>query len=215
MTEQRRLAAIVSADVAGYSRLMGRDESGTLAALKALRQEVVDPGHRRAMAAASSRPPATGCCWSSRASSMPCAARSRCRRRWRTASPTLPRIGASPSASASTSATSSSRATTSSATASTSPRGFRRSRRREEFAYRAACMTTCATGSTSSFEDGGDADTQEHRSAGPGLALAAQDSGSAERQLRRIDSAPAARQAVDRRAAVPEHERRSRAGVFR
>jgi adenylate cyclase len=43
MTEQRRLAAIVSADIAGYSRLMGRDESGTLAALKALRQEVVDP----------------------------------------------------------------------------------------------------------------------------------------------------------------------------
>jgi TolB-like protein/class 3 adenylate cyclase/Tfp pilus assembly protein PilF len=43
MREQRRLAAIVSADVAGYSRLMGRDESGTLAALKALRREVVDP----------------------------------------------------------------------------------------------------------------------------------------------------------------------------
>ena len=43
MTEQRRLAAIVSADVAGYSRLMGQDESGTLAALKAIRQEVVDP----------------------------------------------------------------------------------------------------------------------------------------------------------------------------
>jgi TolB-like protein/class 3 adenylate cyclase len=43
MTEQRRLAAIVSADVAGYSRLMGLDESGTLAALKALRREVLDP----------------------------------------------------------------------------------------------------------------------------------------------------------------------------
>jgi len=43
MTEHRRLAAIVSADVAGYSRLMGRDESGTLAALKAIRREVVDP----------------------------------------------------------------------------------------------------------------------------------------------------------------------------
>src|SRR5262250_3042407 len=43
MTEQRRLAAIVSADVAGYSRLMGRDESGTLAALKSLRRDVVDP----------------------------------------------------------------------------------------------------------------------------------------------------------------------------
>src|SRR4030095_16772035 len=41
--EQRRLAAIVAADVAGYSRLMGRDESGTLAALKILRREVVDP----------------------------------------------------------------------------------------------------------------------------------------------------------------------------
>ena len=43
MREQRRLAAIVSADVAGYSRLMGHDESGTLAALKAVRREVVDP----------------------------------------------------------------------------------------------------------------------------------------------------------------------------
>lgn len=41
--EQRRLAAIVAADVAGYSRLMGRDESGTLAALKVLRRDVVDP----------------------------------------------------------------------------------------------------------------------------------------------------------------------------
>ncbi|GEP59881.1 adenylate/guanylate cyclase domain-containing protein [Reyranella soli] len=47
MTEQRRLAAIVSADVAGYSRLMGRDESGTLAALKAVRQEVVEPAITR------------------------------------------------------------------------------------------------------------------------------------------------------------------------
>ena len=37
--EPRRLAAIVSADVAGYSRLMGADDSGTLAALKAHRQE--------------------------------------------------------------------------------------------------------------------------------------------------------------------------------
>ena len=41
--EQRRLAAIVSADVAGYSRLLGRDESGTLAALKAHRRELIDP----------------------------------------------------------------------------------------------------------------------------------------------------------------------------
>ncbi len=41
--EQRRLAAIASVDVVGYSRLMGKDESGTLAALKAIRREVVDP----------------------------------------------------------------------------------------------------------------------------------------------------------------------------
>jgi class 3 adenylate cyclase len=43
LRDQRRLAAIVSADVAGYSRLMGRDESGTLAALKAHRRELIDP----------------------------------------------------------------------------------------------------------------------------------------------------------------------------
>ena len=40
---QRRLAAVLAADVAGYSRLMGADEEGTLAALKALRREILDP----------------------------------------------------------------------------------------------------------------------------------------------------------------------------
>jgi adenylate cyclase len=39
----RRLAAILAADVAGYSRLMGADEKGTLERLKALRRELVDP----------------------------------------------------------------------------------------------------------------------------------------------------------------------------
>jgi len=39
----RRLAAILAADVAGYSRLMGEDEEGTHAALTALRREVSDP----------------------------------------------------------------------------------------------------------------------------------------------------------------------------
>ena len=43
MTVTRRLAAIVAADVAGYSRLMGADEEGTLERLKALRRELVDP----------------------------------------------------------------------------------------------------------------------------------------------------------------------------
>jgi TolB-like protein/class 3 adenylate cyclase len=40
---ERRLAAILAADVAGYSRLMGGDEEGTLARLKACRNALVDP----------------------------------------------------------------------------------------------------------------------------------------------------------------------------
>jgi adenylate cyclase len=40
---ERRLAAILAADVAGYSRLMGLDEAGTLARLNALRRELIDP----------------------------------------------------------------------------------------------------------------------------------------------------------------------------
>jgi TolB-like protein/Tfp pilus assembly protein PilF len=40
---ERRLAAILAADVAGYSRLMGADEEGTLAQLKAHRRELLDP----------------------------------------------------------------------------------------------------------------------------------------------------------------------------
>jgi adenylate cyclase len=43
MSQSRRLAAILAADVAGYSRLMGADEEGTLERLKALRGELVDP----------------------------------------------------------------------------------------------------------------------------------------------------------------------------
>ncbi len=46
MTEvrvERRLAAILAADVVGYSRLMGGDEEGTLGALKALRQALLEP----------------------------------------------------------------------------------------------------------------------------------------------------------------------------
>ena len=40
---ERRLAAILSADVVGYSRLMGEDDAGTLAAVKALRKELFAP----------------------------------------------------------------------------------------------------------------------------------------------------------------------------
>jgi len=43
MSPIRRLAAILAADVAGYSRLIGADEEGTLGRLKALRAEIIDP----------------------------------------------------------------------------------------------------------------------------------------------------------------------------
>jgi adenylate cyclase len=40
---ERRLAAVLAADVASYSRFMGADEVGTREALKAIRRDVVDP----------------------------------------------------------------------------------------------------------------------------------------------------------------------------
>ena len=43
MAVQRRLAAILAADVAGYSRLMGEDEEGTLATLTAHLKEMIEP----------------------------------------------------------------------------------------------------------------------------------------------------------------------------
>src|SRR5918997_3675827 len=39
----RRLAAILAADVVGFSALMGQDEEGTLAHIKSLRREVIEP----------------------------------------------------------------------------------------------------------------------------------------------------------------------------
>ena len=55
MSQTRRLGAIFAADVVGYSRLMGADEEGTLARLKALRRGLVDPERR-------SRNTLAGCC---------------------------------------------------------------------------------------------------------------------------------------------------------
>jgi adenylate cyclase len=40
---ERRLAAVVAIDVVGYSRLMGQDEAGTLAAVGALRRGIIEP----------------------------------------------------------------------------------------------------------------------------------------------------------------------------
>ena len=44
---QRRLAAILMSDIAGFSALVEQDEEGTLSALKALREELIDPGIAR------------------------------------------------------------------------------------------------------------------------------------------------------------------------
>ena len=43
MSETRKLAAILVADVVGYSRLAGADEDRTLARLRALRSDLIDP----------------------------------------------------------------------------------------------------------------------------------------------------------------------------
>ena len=43
MTATRRLAAILAADVAGYSRLIGDDEEGTLNRLRSVRADIIDP----------------------------------------------------------------------------------------------------------------------------------------------------------------------------
>jgi len=66
MSQTRRLAAILAADVAGYSRLMGVDEEGTHDRLKIHLGELVNPKiaeHR----GASSRTPVTACSRSFRA----------------------------------------------------------------------------------------------------------------------------------------------------
>jgi adenylate cyclase len=58
----RTLAAIFAGDIAGYSRLMGTDEEGTLRQLKAHRKELVDPKiteHRGRIV----KRQATGCSW--------------------------------------------------------------------------------------------------------------------------------------------------------
>jgi adenylate cyclase len=44
---KRKLAAILAADIAGYSRLMGADEAGTLARLKEHRRELIDPKNKQ------------------------------------------------------------------------------------------------------------------------------------------------------------------------
>jgi len=74
---ERRLAAILAVDVVGYSRLMGEDEEGTLAALRAVRREFGVP-KSPSIAAASSKRLATASLRSLPALSTRCAVRSSC-----------------------------------------------------------------------------------------------------------------------------------------
>ena len=139
----RRLAAILAADVVGYSRLMAADEAGTHARLKALRQDFIEPQDRRAPRPhrqADGRRRARRVRERGRGGR---SARSRCRRAWLSARRELPEDRAHrASGSASTSATSSSRTTTFTATASTSPPGSRRSPSPAKSASRAPSATT-------------------------------------------------------------------------
>ena len=83
---ERRLAAIFCADVVEYSRLMGADEEKTLAVLKSHRRELIDPliDQRRGRIFKTT---GDGMLIEFAWWSMPCAARSWCRRGWRTATP--------------------------------------------------------------------------------------------------------------------------------
>jgi hypothetical protein len=81
MSETRKIAAILAADVVGYSRLAGADEDRTLARLRALRSDLIDP--------------TIAAVWST-----PCAARLKCRTAWSSATPARPATAASIFASA-------------------------------------------------------------------------------------------------------------------
>jgi hypothetical protein len=79
MTAARRLAAILAADIVGYSRLMGEDEAGTARTVREHR-EAARARSSPTTAAASSRRRAMGFCWSFPPSSPPSNAQSRSRR---------------------------------------------------------------------------------------------------------------------------------------
>ena len=91
MNATRRLAAILAADVAGYSRLIGADEGGTLQALRAIRAEPNDPtlsAHNGRLAKST----VTACSSSSAVWSMHCGVLPRFRLVWPSASRGKPKV---------------------------------------------------------------------------------------------------------------------------
>ena len=99
MSQTRKLAAILVADIVGFSRLAGADEERTLARVRGLRSDLIEPTiavHRGRVV----KRPATARSSSSVASSMRCAAQSKCRTAWSSATPAWPQSGASNTVSA-------------------------------------------------------------------------------------------------------------------
>ena len=103
MASTCRLGAILAADVAGYSRLMGADVDGTHERLVAHFRQLIDPKMKERQGA-SSRTPAMGCRRNFRAWSTRCATPPKCSAGYSTASRWSPTSGGSGSGSASISA---------------------------------------------------------------------------------------------------------------
>ena len=144
---ERRLAAIVAVDVVGYSRLMGQDEEGTLAALRAIRCDLSDPKIKEHQGRIV-KTMGDGLLIEFASVSARCAVRSRCSARWRNATPACRRTSASTSGSAFIRATSSSRTATSSATGSISPPVSKVWPNRAASASAVSCATRSVTSST-------------------------------------------------------------------
>jgi len=66
--DRRKLIAVVHADVVGYSRLIGLDDSGTLDRMRRLRRDVIEPALAAHGGRIVSTPAGIRCCWCSTAS---------------------------------------------------------------------------------------------------------------------------------------------------
>ena len=153
---QRRLAAVLAADVVGYSRLMEVDEAGTLARLKTVRLELIDPAITKCKGRII-KTTGDGMLveFQSVTEALRCAVdfQERMARRNRDMAG-VARVALSHRHQSS--ATSSSRTTISSATASTSPRGSKGWRSRAASAFPPRCAIRSATGSRSATQDLGE-----------------------------------------------------------
>ena len=198
---ERKLAAILAADVVGYSRLMGADEEGTLARLQGASARARRAARSPRTGAASSSAPATAC-WSispAPVEAVRCAdrdpvghGRAQPRRR-RGAAHRVPHRHQPRRRDQS-------KATTSTATGSTSRRGWRASPSRAPiYVSRAVARLRPRQGRDRARGSGRKA-AQEHRQAGAGLPR--RDAGSAGGRAAAGSAAARAGQAVDRRAAV-------------